>query len=152
MHAVSVMLALPLDPAPSSRPRVVLIVDDDEDTRTVFAEVLRGFGFTTVDASDGERALELAIATLPDAILLDQSMPFMGGDETARRLRSDPRTREIPILMVTGFCLVDLATSAQSGVRMCDDYLEKACAPRELVEHVRELLRAHEVLFDGIEE
>jgi len=81
----------------------VLVVDDDEDTREVVAEILRDEGFRVRTACDGSEALELA-ARLPHpvAILLDLVMPGMGGREVLRRLRSQPDLANIPVCIVSG--------------------------------------------------
>lgn len=77
-----------------------LIIDDDDDLRTVFAITLRRLGFRVLQARDGLRGLRLARAVGPDLILLDQRMPGPNGDEVARRARASGV--EAPIVMISG--------------------------------------------------
>jgi two-component system, cell cycle response regulator DivK len=86
---------------PSRRP-LVLIVDDDPDARTIYAEILGSRGFRTIEAADGEIAIEMAVEGHPDVILMDGSMPSMSGHEAALRLKGDRRTRAIPIVILSG--------------------------------------------------
>ena len=118
---------------------LILLVDDDEDQRELCGMTLRRFDFRTEQAGNGEIALERAFALRPDAILLDHSMPVMDGPETARRLRADERTREIPIVMMTGF---GASTSAGRAARAgdCDAYLTKPCTTDEVVAALRAAL------------
>src|ERR1019366_104747 len=82
---------------------LILVVDDDEDTREVCAMTLRLAGFRTEEAGNGAVACERAFVLEPDAILLDHSMPVMDGREAARRLRADTRTHNAALVMMTGF-------------------------------------------------
>jgi two-component system, cell cycle response regulator DivK len=119
----------------STRP-LALVIDDDDDTREVCAEVLRLEGFTVEGASDGQEALQKAVELLPDIIITDLSMPIMDGWETIRRLRADERTRRIPIIACTG-------EEAPSGTHDCwaDVLLAKPCPLDTLLLEVRQLLR-----------
>jgi CheY-like chemotaxis protein len=81
---------------------LVLIADDDSHVRMTIELVLQDEGFRTVIAGDGEEALRLATAKLPDMILMDQSMPKMGGKQVLSHLRNDERTRLIPVLILSG--------------------------------------------------
>jgi Response regulator receiver domain len=76
----------------STRP-IALVIDNYDDTREVYAEVLRLEGFRVEGASDGREALQKAVELLPDIIITDLYMPIMDGWETIRRLRADERTR-----------------------------------------------------------
>jgi signal transduction histidine kinase len=79
----------------------VLVVDDEAATRELLHDLLELQGHHVVEASGGEEALQLAVATPPDAILLDVMMPGMDGFAACRRLKQDARTAGIPVLMVT---------------------------------------------------
>lgn len=117
----------------------ILIADDDRDI-VKFIEVNLGLeGFDLMVANDGEEALQTAIEELPDLLLLDVMMPKMDGFEVCRRLRSDPRTCNISIIMLTAKSLsaekvVGLTTGA-------DDYIIKPFDPLELVARVKSTLR-----------
>jgi two-component system phosphate regulon response regulator PhoB len=82
---------------------LVLVVEDDPETRHFYALTLDRNGFTTEEAHNGFQALDKAIAVIPDLILSDIAVPGIDGIELCRRLRADPRTAPIPILAVTGY-------------------------------------------------
>ncbi len=82
--------------------RCILIVDDEDDVRAIAQLGLEmGAGWHVLIASSGQEALEMATAHQPDAILLDMMMPEMDGRETLSRLKADPQTRSIPVILVT---------------------------------------------------
>jgi CheY-like chemotaxis protein len=80
---------------------VVLIVDDDESTRDLCAEFLESEGYRSVRARDGQEALERGVACVPDVVLLDVVLPGLDGVETCRQLKADPRTRHIPVALMS---------------------------------------------------
>jgi two-component system, cell cycle response regulator DivK len=82
---------------------LVLVVEDDPDTRHFYTVALSRDGFRTDEAHNGFQALEKAWAHPPDLILTDIAVPGLDGIELCRRLRADPRTRTVPILAVTGY-------------------------------------------------
>jgi two-component system, cell cycle response regulator DivK len=112
------------------------VIDDYDDTREMYAEVLQLEGFTVEGASDGEEGLQKAVELLPDIILTDLFMPVMDGWETIRRLRADERTRRIPIIACSG-------DEAPSGMHdsWADVLLAKPCPLDTLLLEVRQLLR-----------
>ncbi len=117
----------------------ILIVDDDVDTLKLVGLMLQRQGYQIVVASSGPKALALVQEEPPDLILLDVMMPEMDGFEVARRLRSDPKTADIPILMFTAKSQVeDKLAGFDAGV---DDYLTKPAHPAELLARVKKLLR-----------
>jgi DNA-binding response OmpR family regulator len=117
----------------------ILIVDDDLDTLQLVGTTLERQGFAITAAKDGEQGLEFARKEHPDLILLDIMMPKMDGYEVTRRLRADPDTAEIPILMFTAKAQVD---DKVEGLEVgADDYLTKPTHPSELVARVRALLK-----------
>src|SRR5205807_9357571 len=91
-------------PEKPDRPRV-LVVDDYPDAREMYTEYLEFSGFEVVQASNGAEALERAIDTIPDIILMDLSLPVMDGWEATRRLKADRRTWDIPVVALTGHAL-----------------------------------------------
>jgi CheY-like chemotaxis protein len=119
----------------STRP-LALVIDDYDDTREMYAEVLRLEGFSVESASDGQQALQMAVELLPDIIITDLYMPVMDGWETIRRLRADERTRRIPIIACTG-------GKAPRAAHDCwaDVLLAKPCPLDTLLLEVRQLLR-----------
>ncbi len=94
--------------------RRVLIVDDESDlTEALAIRLSSGWGFTVAVAHDGEEGLRKASAFRPDMILLDIAMPNVDGWEMCRRLRDDPETRSIPIVIMTAWSTEDLHKRAQ---------------------------------------
>jgi CheY-like chemotaxis protein len=84
----------------SSR-RTILLVDDQKDERTIQKVLLEHLGYTVVEASDGEMALEIARRITPDLVLLDIAMPKLDGLEVCKALRADPRTSSVAVLFYT---------------------------------------------------
>jgi CheY-like chemotaxis protein len=117
--------------------RLILVVDDFEDNRAMFAVYLTYSGYDVVEAGDGKEAVEVAGRRLPDAIVMDLSLPVMDGWEATRRLKADERTRHIPIIALTGHAQAGQSRDAREAG--CDAFLAKPCLPEMLVEKVREL-------------
>jgi CheY-like chemotaxis protein len=116
-----------------------LVVDDSRVIRELIAVNLELEGFEVTTAGDGERALELAAEFRPDVITLDVMMPRLNGFETVSRLRQDPRTAGIPVVMVTGRAqTADRERGEEVGV---EAYLTKPFEPAELVDVVSRLAR-----------
>src|ERR1700730_17268831 len=82
-------------------PFVILVVDDEEANICLLEAILQADGYETVAARNGAEALVLAVERLPDLILVDVLMPDIDGFETVSRLKGDPRTKTIPVIMVT---------------------------------------------------
>ena len=118
---------------------LVLVVDDYQDAREMYAEYLSFSGFRVVEAATGTEAVEKALALQPDVILMDLSLPGMDGWAATRQLKSDDRTKRIPVLALTGHALA----GASEGARLagCDAFVTKPCLPDELVFEVRRMLR-----------
>ena len=119
---------------------LVLVVDDFQDNREMFAEFLVISGYRVAQAVNGREALDRAFELLPDAILMDLSLPELDGWEATRRLKRDPRTRHIPVVALTGHVLADHAREARDAG--CDGFLAKPCLPEVLVVELRRVLAA----------
>ncbi len=116
----------------------VLIVDDDLDTLRLVGLMLQRQGYQIIAASNGPQALVLAEKEQPHLILLDIMMPEMDGYEVARRIRANPRTSAIPIIMFTAKSQVeDKVMGYEAGA---DDYITKPTQPRELFAKMRAIL------------
>lgn len=126
--------------APQGTRPLVLVVDDYQDAREMYAEYLEFSGFRTVEARNGQEALAQAFALTPDVILMDLSLPVMDGWEATRRLRADERTRNIPIVALTGHALTGQEDGAKDAG--CDAYVTKPCLPDALVREIRRILGA----------
>jgi phosphate regulon transcriptional regulator PhoB len=117
----------------------VLIVEDERDIRDLVVHHLKREGYQVSAASSGEEALRQVQAAPPDLVLLDLMMPAMDGLEVCRRLRQDPATAMLPIVMLTAKGdEVDRVLGLEIGA---DDYIVKPFSPKELLARVRAVLR-----------
>ena len=99
LHSLSSLAASPNSPCVA--PGFVLVVDDEEQNRVLLRDPLEARGYEVAEAENGLKALELVAQRLPDVILLDVMMPHMDGFEVCRRIKKDPKTAHIPVLIVT---------------------------------------------------
>lgn len=88
---------------PDTRPKCILIVEDDEPIRDLMSEILNRVGYTVETAGDGLQALELVKASPPDVIVLDLMMPIMDGWTFLRQFRTDPHCDRTPILVTSAY-------------------------------------------------
>ncbi|HEY6003808.1 MAG TPA: response regulator [Anaeromyxobacter sp.] len=117
----------------------VLVVDDERDLLSAVDFNLRAAGFETLLATTGEQALAQIRRRIPDLVLLDLMLPDMSGTEVCRRIKSDPRTKHVPVMMLTAKGEeVDRVVGFEIGA---DDYVTKPFSVRELVLRVRAVLR-----------
>lgn len=116
----------------------VLIADDEEAMRTLVRITLETGRFEIIEASDGASALTLARQHRPDLLFLDWAMPAMSGLEVCKRLRADPTTQDLRIVMLTARARpFDRMGALQAGV---NDYITKPFSPLQLLDKVREAL------------
>lgn len=119
--------------------RRILVVEDEKDIAELVRFNLEQDGFAVVTATDGEDALEALRKSAPTLVILDLMLPGMTGLEVCRRIRSDPATAALPIMMLTAKAAeVDRILGLEMGA---DDYVTKPFSPRELVARVRAVLR-----------
>lgn len=120
-------------------PPLVLIVDDEWLNRELMEGILLLQDYRVIQAHSGEQALRLAIEQHPDLVLLDVRMPRMDGFEVSRRLKSDPATDQIPIIMLSG-----LEANEEERLRAldagADDLINRSILNQELADRVAELL------------
>ena len=117
---------------------LILVVDDYQDAREMYAEYLQFSGFRVAEAKNGNEAVEKAFALKPDLILMDLSLPGMDGWEATRRLKADDATRHIPVVALTGHALAGASEGAKKAG--CDSFVTKPCLPDDLVVEVRRML------------
>jgi len=132
-----------ISPAPRrrlSRLRFVLLVDRDDDTREMYAEYLTNAAIRIQEAADGHDALLHARAHPPDFIVTETRLPGIDGYELCALLRSDPKTRAIPIVVVTGDGYQSDISRAQAAG--ADTVLIKPCLPEVLLAEMRRLTRS----------
>lgn len=130
--------------------KTVLIVDDNIDTVELLRKRLKSEDYNTIEAYDGEEALQKVYETLPDIIILDVMMPKMDGYEVCNRLKSDERTKLIPIVMLTAKS--DVESKIKGFDIGADDYVPKPFDFRELSARIRSLLTRKETAEKVVEE
>lgn len=115
----------------------ILLVEDDAETRLAYRALLEHAGWSVHEASDGEQALELVNGDLPRLVVADISIPGIDGWEMTRRLKLDQRTREVPVLLMTGHGLdEDRQRARDLG---CAGYLVKPVSPSGFIAEVERL-------------
>jgi phosphate regulon transcriptional regulator PhoB len=128
--------------AEAARERVrhkILVVEDEADIRELLRYSLVQEGYTVEEAADGAEALDRVTRRAPDLVMLDLMLPRMSGLELCRRLRSNPETARLPVIVVTAKSAeVDRVLGLEMGA---DDYVVKPFSPREVVARVKALLR-----------
>jgi two-component system phosphate regulon response regulator PhoB len=116
----------------------VLIVDDEPAVREMLAVALEMAGFEVREAEDASTALHQVASSLPDLMLIDWMMPQVSGLELCRRLRRNPDTANIPLILLTARGEEDAKIT---GLEVADDYITKPFSPRELVARLKAILR-----------
>lgn len=117
--------------------KTVLVVDDDTDSRNICSLFLQHHGYRVVEAVDGEEGVVRAREQHPALILMDVTLPVLDGWAATERLKADPATSSIPIVILTGHALErDRARALSLG----DGYLPKPCTPRRILEEVQRLI------------
>ena len=116
----------------------ILLVEDHPELRHLLQGQIEGMGFTTIIAKNGKEGVDTAVAEKPDLILMNSLMPEMNGWEATRLLRSNPETKDIPILAATAmFRPSDLKAWLDVG---CNDYIIKPFTFAELSRKIMALI------------
>ena len=116
----------------------ILLVEDNEMNRDMLSRRLKKKGFEVVMAFDGKQGVEMASEQSPEIILLDMSLPVMDGWEAAGHLKSDPQTKNIPIIALTAHAMAgDKENALEAG---CDDYDTKPVDFKRLLQKIDNFL------------
>ena len=119
--------------------KFILIIEDEAPIREMLRFILTQAGFAVLEAEDGKKAMHLLASQIPDLILLDWMLPGMSGIDIARSLKSDQRTADIPLIMLTARAAED---NKIKGLEIgADDYIVKPFSPRELIARINAVLR-----------
>ena len=120
------------------RPQVVVVADDFEALRHIWRIGLNCSGFDVIEARTGAEALHLATTHRPVAVVMDLAMPVMDGLEATRRLKQDPRTAGVPVLMVTAHTSAEHQRAAEDAG--CAAFLSKPADWDDLIAELRRVL------------
>ena len=115
--------------------KTVLYVEDNEYNLKIVRQLLARTAYKLIEAKDGESGVEKALRELPDLILMDIQLPKLSGLDATRRLRADPQTAAIPIIVITSFALSGDDQKAKDAGASA--YLAKPYSPRQLLEMIR---------------
>ena len=118
----------------------ILVVEDQEDNRKILRDLFTSQGFTVLEATDGQAGVQLAREHLPDLILMDIQLPGIDGYDATRLIKSDDKTCNIPLIVVTSYALSGDSKKAYDAG--CDGYIAKPYSPRELLAKAKEFLAA----------
>lgn len=119
--------------------RKILVVDDNQDSRELVAKILKNRGYQMIEAVDGEEALEKASAECPDLILMDISIPKLDGYEVTRRLKSQIKFKDTPIIALTAHAMKgDREKALEAG---CEGYISKPIDIHELPDQIKSYLK-----------
>lgn len=120
----------------------MLLVDDFDDNREMYAEYLVFAGLRVAEAQNGLEALERARTLRPDVVVMDLALPGVDGWEATRRLKEDAATRDIPVIALTGHALAGHSRTAfEAG---CDVFITKPCLPERLLQEIQRVLQGRQ--------
>ena len=118
--------------------KTILYVEDNEMNRKIVRALLKNTGYRLVEAYDGEAGVAAALAEKPSLILMDVQLPKMSGIDATKKLRADPATAAVPILVITSFALSgDEQKAKEAGAT---GYIAKPYSPMDLLNRIRSLL------------
>jgi CheY-like chemotaxis protein len=126
---------------------LVLVVEDYQDAREMYSAYLQFSGYRVAEATNGLEAIEKTLELMPDIILMDLALPKIDGWEATKRLKSDERTKHIPVVALTGHALAGFAEGAREAG--CDAFVTKPCLPDALVAEIRRMLEIRRTQDSG---
>jgi two-component system, cell cycle response regulator len=118
----------------------ILVIEDNAANMELMTYLLQAFGYATLTARDGKEGLEVAQRERPDLIVCDIQLPVMNGYEVARQIKADPALRDIPLVAVTAYAMVD--DRQKTLAAGFDGYLTKPIAPETFVRQIEAFMRA----------
>jgi two-component system cell cycle response regulator DivK len=116
----------------------ILVVEDQEDNKQILRDLLGSVGFDIAEAGNGVEALASIARQRPDLILMDIQLPVMDGYEATRRIKNDPASKDIPIIVVSSYALSGDEEKARAAG--CDAYVAKPYSPRRLLATIKTYL------------
>lgn len=126
--------------------KIVLLVEDNVDTRRIYATILRHRGYSVIEAADGEAGVRLAGESIPHAILMDVSLPILDGWQSTALIKQDPGTASIPVIILTAHAGEQERKRAES--LRCAGFLTKPCNPSQVVAELDRVLATSAVPAD----
>lgn len=129
---------------------IIQIIEDDPAQARLLDQTLRRASFRTNVAHDGPSGMQDVWRIKPTLVMLDDNLPGLSGHDVCSRLRRDPSTRHLPIIMLSGFASEERRVAGLEGG--ADDYIAKPYAPNEMIARVRAVLRRSRQIGAGIEE
>jgi two-component system cell cycle response regulator DivK len=118
--------------------KTILYVEDNEYNLKIVRQLLSRTSYRLIEAVDGEEGVATALREVPDLVLMDIQLPKLSGLDATRRIRTDPKTAHVPIVVITSFALSgDSEKAKEAGASA---YLAKPYSPRELLQMIRKLV------------
>ena len=119
-------------------PQTIMVVEDYDDTRLLLKQALEGLGYSVLEASNGQEAVDLAGREHPDLILMDLDLPILDGIAATQRIRQQADLEKVPIVAVTAYPMS--YTHVKAFAKGCDEYMAKPIDISELADVVRRYL------------
>lgn len=126
--------------------KIVLLVEDNADSRRVYATILRHHGYSVIEAADGRTGVRLAGESRPHAILMDISLPILDGWRATELIKSDPLTASIPVIVLTAHAGNQERERAEA--LGCTGYLTKPCNPSRVLTELNRVVASATVPAD----
>lgn len=129
------------EPLQAPTPKKVLVVEDEEDLRTFYEDLLAAEGFLVLEASNGQEGLDTATAQKPDVIILDLMMPVMDGKTMLRKLRQIQGFESLPVIVLTNAGTADNMRETQFYDKACAFLIKANVNPQDIIDRVKALTR-----------
>ena len=123
-----------------NKDRTIMVVEDYDDTRLLLKQCLEGLGYSVLEASNGQEAVDIADREQPDLILMDLDLPILDGIAATQQIRQKPQLERIPIVAVTAYPMS--YTHVKAFAKGCDEYMRKPIDISELERIVSRYLAA----------